>query len=130
MGKGKKFFRNGRLGANIEILRDKRNHSIRPAPLFDHGLSLLFQCTDQNALHMTDVMEDKPVQCFVGIKSARANLELIPGGRYPVLRPLKEKDRRFLFDGLETVLPQAWREKIWEMIWKRWCSYEDLRCKG
>ena len=63
-------------------------------------------------------------------KSARANLELIPGGRYPVLRPLKEKDRRFLFDGLETVLPQVWQDKIWEMLWRRWCSYEDLRCKG
>lgn len=118
-----------RHGANIEILRDRRNHTIRPAPLFDHGLSLLFQCTQQNALCMADVMEDKPVQCFVGTKSARTNLELIPENRHPLLQPLKDQDRVILFDGLETVLPPVWQDKIWEMIWKRWCGYEDLCCQ-
>ena len=75
---------------------------------------------------MADGMEDKPVQCFVGTRSARANLDLIPADRYPFLQPLKEKDRTFLLDGLGTALPPAWQEKIWEMIWKRWCSYEDI----
>lgn len=118
-----------RHGANMEVLRDKRKHSVRLAPIFDHGLSLVFQCMEQNALSATDVMEDKPVQCFVGTKSARDNLDLIPRDKYPILRLLRENDRESLFDGLETVLPQAWQDKIWEMIWKRWSCYEDLCCQ-
>ena len=31
-----------RHGANIEVLRDRKKRTVRLAPLFDHGLSLLF----------------------------------------------------------------------------------------
>ncbi len=35
-----------RHGANIEVLRNSRDKTLRLAPLFDHGLSLLFNCTN------------------------------------------------------------------------------------
>lgn len=118
-----------RHGANIEVLRNKRDKTISPAPLFDHGLSLIFQCTEPDALSGIDVMEDRPVQCFVGTNSALANLSLIPAARRPSLRPLLESDRDMIFHGLNDALPQAWQNKIWEMIWKRWQFYENLCCQ-
>lgn len=116
-----------RHGANIEVLRNRKNKTLRLAPLFDHGLSLIFNCMEEEAVKAAHVMEDKPVQSFVGSRSAQENLKLIPSGREPVLWPLQESDREFIFEGLDTVLPQMWSDKIWEMIWKRWNYYEDFR---
>ena len=31
-----------------------------------------------------------------------------------------------LLEGLDGVLSQTLQDKIWEMIWKRWCAYEDF----
>ena len=39
-----------RHGANIEVLRNGRKHTIRIAPLFDHGLSLLCSCYSEEEL--------------------------------------------------------------------------------
>lgn len=116
-----------RHGANIEVLRNKKNKTLHLAPLFDHGLSLIFNCLEEEAVKAAHVMEDRPVQSFVGSRSAQENLKLIPAGREPLLWPLQESDREFIFEGLDTVLPQIWRDKIWEMIWKRWNYYEDFR---
>lgn len=118
-----------RHGANIEILRNKQDKTISPAPLFDHGLSLIFQCTEPADLSRINVMEDKPVQCFVGTNSALANLSLIPADCHPSLQPLLESDRDMIFNGLNDALPRTWQDKIWEMIWKRWQYYENLRCQ-
>lgn len=38
-----------RHGANIEILRNARARILRIAPLFDHGLSLLYSCISDEA---------------------------------------------------------------------------------
>lgn len=115
-----------RHGANIEVLRNSGKKTLRLAPLFDHGLSLLFNCLDAEALEKVQVLEDKPVQCFVGSRSAWDNLKLIPSEQMPKLSPLSETDRDRLFDGLEEVLQQVWRDKIWEMLRKRWKRYEDF----
>ena len=115
-----------RHGANIEVLRSKKNKTIRPAPLFDHGLSLIFNCTDESSVKAFDVMEDKPVQCFVGSKSAYENLKMIPAESIPIFNPLKESDRSVLFEGLENALPDVWLDKIWEMLLKRWNYYADF----
>ena len=115
-----------RHGANIEILRNSRSKTYRPAPLFDHGLSLVCRCEDEAALRAFDVMEDRRVQCFVGSQSTLENLKLIPKGALSHIHPLQEADREDLFRDLDGVLPQAWFDKIWEMIWKRWCAYEAL----
>ncbi|MDR0928230.1 MAG: hypothetical protein LBM74_00765 [Oscillospiraceae bacterium] len=116
-----------RHGANIEVLRNQRSPSIRLAPLFDHGLSLLCRCETPEELARADVMEDKPVQCCIGSSSAWKNLSLIPKEERPALNPLRAGDKEMLLAGLEEALPEAWREKIWEMIWRRWQAYEGIR---
>ena len=119
-----------RHGANMEVLRNPRQKTIRLAPLFDHGLSLLSRCESTEAMLRADVMADKPVQCFVGSRSARENLRLIPRGCFPSLHPLTERDRPILLEGLSDALDQQWLDRIWEMIWKRWQAYESLRNQG
>lgn len=115
-----------RHGANIEVLRNSAKKSVRLAPLFDHGLSLLFNCHTEEDVKKYDVLEDKSIQCFVGTKSAWENLNLIPREKMPMLKALDKDDDERLFDGLEDILPELWRQKIWEMIWKRWCKFEDF----
>ena len=41
------IFNRDRHGANIEVLRNARARTLRIAPLFDHGLSLLFSCCSE-----------------------------------------------------------------------------------
>lgn len=115
-----------RHGANIEVLRNRHGKTIRLAPIFDHGLSLLFHCHDEDAVRTVNVMEDKPVQCFVGSRSAQENLCLIPADSMPVLPPLRSEYRDQLMDGLDDVLPRLWQDRIWEMIEQRWMYYESL----
>jgi len=111
-------------------LRNPRQKTMRLAPLFDHGLSLLSRCESMEAMLREDVMADKPVQCFVGSRSAWENLKLIPAERRPKLHPLSMDDREKLLDGLSDVLDQVWLDRIWEMIWKRWQTYENLCDQG
>lgn len=115
-----------RHGANIEIVRNAKDRTFRLAPLFDHGLSLLFSCHDADAIRGFDVMQDKRVKCFVGSQSVRENLRLIPASKMPLLHPLQSSDRVLIMDGLDPILPRLWQDKIWEMIWRRWQYYESF----
>ena len=115
-----------RHGANIEVLRNKKKRSFRLAPLFDHGLSLLCRCETEDEIEKFDVMADLPVQCYVGSRSTKENLKLIPTHQMPKLNPLKESDRTVLLEGLDGVISPSLQNKIWDMIWKRWCYYEDF----
>ena len=115
-----------RHGANIEVLRNSSLRTLRLAPLFDHGLSLLCRCQTLAALERENVMEDKPVNSFLGSRSAFENLKLIPPAEYPKLNSLRESDKQEVIGGLENALELVWLEKIWEMIWRRWQTYEDL----
>ena len=115
-----------RHGANIEIIKDAKG-SIKLAPLFDQGLSLLFNCHTKEEVEQYHVLEEKRVQCFVGGNSAFENLKLIPSNAFNNDRKLEESDRIYLFAGLEEVLAQQHIERIWEMIWKRWKQFESLR---
>jgi len=115
-----------RHGTNIEVLKKRRSSSVRLAPLFDHGLSLLYSCHTEEDVNRFDIAADLPVQCFVGSRSALQNLQLIPQGKHPSLRPLEERDRTVLLAGLEHVLPTIYLDKIWEMIWNRWKTYETI----
>lgn len=114
-----------RHGANIEVLRNSRKHTVRLAPLFDHGLSLLAPVQVKNHASF-DVMQDLPCNNHIGTRSTWENLKLIPINKMPRFRPLLESDRDVLFEGLENVISQVLQDKIWEMIWKRWCVYEDF----
>ena len=119
-----------RHGANMEVLRNPGQRTVRLAPLFDHGLSLLSRCESGEEMLREDLMADKPVQCFVGSRSAWENLKLIPDGRRPKLRPLTLEDRPILLDGLSDALDPQWLDRIWEMIWKRWQAYENICNQG
>lgn len=114
-----------RHGANIEVLRNKKKKTYRLAPLFDHGLSLLCTCEDDK-IDSFDVLEDRPVQSYLGSRSAQHNLELIPPDELPVFQPLQLEDKVYLMDGLDGIISKKRQDKIWEMIWKRWCYYEDF----
>ena len=119
-----------RHGANIEVLRNSRKRTIHLAPLFDHGLSLLYSCASDKAALNYDVMGDRQVNNYIGSRSTWENLRLIPKEKLPQLRPLKENDKATLLAGLDGVLSPVFQEKIWEMIWKRWCAYEDFCNQG
>ena len=119
-----------RHGANMEVLTNRYRKTIRLAPLFDHGVSLFCRCRSIEELEKEDVMADKPVQCFVGSRSAWDNLRLVPRDQFPRLSPLKESDRAYLLDGLDEALDQHWLDRSWEMIWRRWQAYENLRNQG
>lgn len=81
---------------------------------------------DEDAVRSFDTMADREVQSFIGSRSVLENLNLIPGNSFPHLNSLQEADRKVLFADLETVLPQVWRDKIWEILWRRWKFYEDF----
>ena len=115
-----------RHGANIEVLTNRYRKTVRLAPLFDHGVSFFCRTLDED-LEKEDVMAEKQVQCFVGSRSAWENLHLIPRNEYPRLKPLKESDQSILFDGLYGVLSTRRIDCTWEMIWRRWQAYENLR---
>ena len=115
-----------RHGANIEILRNPRTHSVRIAPFFDHGLSLLYSCMSDEAAKKFDIMEDKRCQNFIGGYSCFQNLELIKGEGDVFSNKLKESDRGIIFEGLETLLSDVFMDKIWNMIYERYQVYENL----
>ncbi|HKM22650.1 MAG TPA: hypothetical protein VJZ01_11505 [Lachnospiraceae bacterium] len=115
-----------RHGANIEIISDKKGN-VMLAPLFDQGLSLLFSCHTKEEIEQYQVMQEKPVQCFVGGKSAFDNLNLIPNDDLQLLGRLWETDKDVILAGLDEILTKQHLDKIWEMIWKRWKQFESLR---
>ena len=118
-----------RHGANLEVLRNPRARTMRLAPLFDHGLSLMFRAHDDEQVASFDVMSDLPVQSFFGSHSAWDNISLIPDDELPEFQELRETDRGALFEGLDEATTPLWREKAWDMIWKRWCAYEAFRAE-
>jgi hypothetical protein len=116
-----------RHGANIEVLRNKQKRTIRLAPLFDHGLSLLFSVkNDFSYLSEIHVMEDKRVQCFVGSNSALENLNLIPKTKLPMFNIPSEDEFNDIFEDIDKILPEELFKKIKEMLWRRLNYYEDF----
>lgn len=119
-----------RHGANIEVLRNKKKKTMRLAPLFDHGLSLLFSIkSDFSQLSKTDVLEDKRVQCYVGSNSTFENLKLIPKDKLPDFKIPEKEEFDKIFEDIDEILPEELLGKISEMIWRRLQYYEDFRNK-
>lgn len=115
-----------RHGANIEVLKNSRKYSIRIAPLFDHGLSLLCSCYTEEELDKFDIFMDRPCQNFIGSRSTYDNLNLIDNKSSVFTGKLKIQDKETLFRDLDNVLSRTHIDKIWEMLWSRWCEYEKL----
>ena len=115
-----------RHGANIEVLRNARAHTLRLAPMFDHGLSLLFSCrSDKEALGF-DVMEDRKCQNFIGSQSCLENLELIKGKGKLFQNTLKKSDQALIFKDLDGILSETFIEKIREMIYTRYKKLHEI----
>ena len=73
-----------------------------------------------------DVVEDFPVNNYIGAKSLEFNLSFIPGEFDLQINSLNEKDKKYIFRDLEAVISPMHIEKLWEMIWKRWCYFEKV----
>lgn len=108
-----------RHGANIEVLRNSRAHSLRIAPYFDHGLSFLFNCVSEDEIRSFDVMKDIQCNNFIGSRSCYDNLAFIKGKKV-FDGELKLSDRDFLFRDLEGILSPTHLERIWLMLTERY----------
>lgn len=115
-----------RHGANIEVLRNSRAHTLRIAPLFDHGLSLLYSCMSDNDGEQFDIMQDKRCQNFIGGYSCYENLQLIKDKTKIFENKLQESDRDIIFEGMDNILSDIFINKIWNMIYERYKIYENL----
>jgi hypothetical protein len=115
-----------RHGANIEVLRNARAHTLRIAPLFDHGLSLLYSCNSEEAALKFDLLADKPCQNFIGGYSCYENLNFIKDKKSIFKNVLKESDKDILFKDLEGILSETFIDRIWNMIYERYQLYENL----
>ena len=115
-----------RHGANIEVLRNSRAHTLRIAPLFDHGLSLLYSCMSDNDAEQFDIMKDKRCQNFIGGYSCYENLQLIKDKTKIFENKLQESDRDIIFEGMDNILSDIFINKIWNMIYERYKIYENL----
>lgn len=115
-----------RHGANIEVLRNSRAHTLRIAPLFDHGLSLLYSCMSDNDAEQFDIMQDKRCQNFIGGYSCYENLQLIKDKTKIFENKLQESDRDIIFEGMDNILSDIFINKIWNMMYERYKIYENL----
>lgn len=116
-----------RHGANIEILRNPYAKTLRMAPLFDHGLSLLYSCCTEAEVSGFDVMKDLPCQNFIGGRSCYENLSLVKGHGNLFANRLTENDREIILAGLDGVVSDMLLERIWMMILERYKVYEEFR---
>lgn len=114
-----------RHGANIELLRNSRKKTLRFAPLFDHGISLLSFCKSEKEIANFDVMEDKPSNNFIGGRSCLDNLNLL-NGRKVFSGKITPNDKEYIFSNLNGIISELHIERIWEMIYERYKFYESL----
>lgn len=115
-----------RHGANIEILRNPRKKTLRVAPLFDHGLSFLCSCYDENEIRNFDINIDRPCQNYIGSRSTLENLALVTDKKKVLSKRLDINSKAILFEDMDGILSQDHMDKIWDMLWMRWTYYESL----
>ncbi len=115
-----------RHGANIELLRNARAHTLRIAPLFDHGISLLYSCQTDEEAKSFDIMADKKCNNFIGSFSCLENLSLLPKGHKLFKGMLKPQHKDVIFEGLTDILSEVFIDQIWNMIYERYKYYENL----
>jgi len=111
-----------RHGANLEVLK---NGTPELSPLFDNGLSFVCSCTEEADLAAFSIMEDRPVNNFIGEKRLEKNLNLID--KLVSFNELCEIDRDYIFADLNNVLSERYIAVIWEIIWRRWENVTKFR---
>ena len=114
-----------RHSSNVEVLV-QRDGSARLAPLFDSGLSLLAPyAADEGRIASFDPLRPVATTNFIGSRSLEENLlHAVP---VPDVNSLSSESKGQLMHGLDRVLSHAHCDKIWEMIWRRWEHYEEIR---
>lgn len=115
-----------RHGANIELLRNSRARTIRLAPLFDHGLSLMYSCHSDDEFEKFDILGDLPCNNFIGGRSCYDNLGLIENKAAVFPGALKNTDKEVIFHGLEDIVSKTFMDRTWEMLYERYMQYEKL----
>ncbi|WP_165062669.1 type II toxin-antitoxin system HipA family toxin [Adlercreutzia sp. ZJ154] len=114
-----------RHGANIEVLRSA-NGNMRLAPIFDSGLSLVFSCyNDEDKVAAVDPLNDVDANNFIGTRSLQENITRFASSIKPP-NTLTQQGKTFLFKGLNSAISQTHVDKIWEIIWTRWCWYAQI----
>ena len=125
-----------RHGSNLEVLKS-RDGQLHLAPLFDNGLSLCYSSFNAQQLSEADPLQDVIANNFLGTRSLKQNLTRFVPGNLPIGR-LREAHEAQVTDGLAPSLEEAvqgvsgadFAHFLWQMIWERWCAYEDLRDRG
>jgi len=114
-----------RHASNVEVLI-ARDGSVRLAPIFDTGFSLLAPyANDEERALSFDPLADVATTNFIGSRSLEENVLLTTEAE--LQQRLEESDRGEILRGLSDVLPQTYLGKIWDIIWRRWQHYETLR---
>ena len=111
-----------RHGANLEVLKNG-DHAL--SPFLDNGLSFVCSCTEESDLVSFDIMEDRPVNNFIGEKSLEANLNKID--EKIEFNKLMEADIDNLFTSLNGVLSNKYLILIRDIIWRRWQNVTQFR---
>lgn len=113
-----------RHSSNIEVLIAP-DGTPRLAPLFDMGLSLLAPLAgNPDAIEEFDPLRRVATTNYLGSRSLEENLlNALP---VPDISSLKEDDRELLLSGLDGAMDVGTLDKIWEIIWTRWCRYASL----
>lgn len=111
--------------SNIEVLVAP-DGSYRLAPIFDNGLSLLAPLAGMDdAIAGFDPLGHVATMNYIGSRDLEENL--VSAMPIEVPGSLSEGDRSLLFEGLDGILPPLYLDKIWDIIWQRWCRYAQLR---
>ena len=105
------IFNRDRHGANVEVLIDDRGH-VRLSPLFDHGLSLLLSdYEDEKYINTYDIVRSEPTNSFFGTRSTYENLKFIKNKKIIKKYELSDDDFKYIFSGLENIIPNFTIEK-------------------
>ena len=113
-----------RHGANIELIRNKDREGLHPAPLFDHGLSMILD----KSMKPEDFkpLDDKKVQCFVGTSSTFENLKLIPKEKLIKLPEFNDELFNFIFSDISEILGDDLAKMTYKLLKERAKAYEDF----
>lgn len=112
-----------RHGANFEVVF--RDDEVEFAPLYDHGLSFVCSCCDdEQMVSEFDAMRDCRCNNYIGGYSLEENLQLAPKGLFQVHEMQIPTNR--ILNGLERSISPAHLEKIEEILCCRWRRLIEL----
>lgn len=112
-----------RHGANFEVVF--RGDEIEFAPLYDHGLSFVCTCCDdERMVSEFDAMGDRRCNNYIGSYSLGENLQFVPKGLFQVHETEIPTNR--ILKGLEESISSAHLKKIDEILCRRWHRLTEL----